>query len=418
MSLRRIAAAPGRLSTPNRFAGGGVAHLGRDFTDRDVERADIARSLQTPKAHLLISGRRRIGKTSVLLAVQEELRAAGHAVVYVDLWTASNLEDMTTRIARAAVEALGRSWTQIVTQLGQRLKFSFEVSETSSGIMVPVPKVEFRDAPASAQRQRLVETFELLESLAKEKRSHLAVILDEFQEIERLGVDGHDGPAVSPLRQLRAVIQRQTHVTYALAGSDTRLISVLQAQKGGALYNLARRYDIGPIEAHHFQAWIDAQFRAMGIVGDGFGARIIAIAGPRTRDTRMLAESVAECARESGQVSEPRVAEGMHRIVRERGPSYEMEWRQLTELQQNVLRAVAAEGRGLSRAETRKAFSLGDASRITKTVDALISRDVLVRDAVAVTFDDPFYRAWVIVRALPDVGRNHPVTYVAGAVGT
>jgi len=252
MADRRLPPPPDPLTAPYRFVGAGVARQGDDFTDRDVERREIGRSLLTPRGHLLISGLRRMGKTSVLLAVQDESRAAGHAVLYVDLWTASNLEDMTTRIARAAAAALGRSWTQLIREFGQRLKFAFEVSETSSGLLIPVPKLEFRAAPLDAQRARLVSTFERLESLATDEQVHLSVILDEFQQIERLGADGSGASAISPLRQLRAVVQQQSHVTYAFAGSDTRLIAALEEKERGTLYNLARRYAIGPIDPVHF----------------------------------------------------------------------------------------------------------------------------------------------------------------------
>jgi hypothetical protein len=412
MANSRLPAPPDPQSAPNRFAGAGVARLGDDFTDRDVERRDIARSLLTPRGHMLISGLRRMGKTSVLLAVQDELRAAGHAVLYVDLWTASSLEDMTARIARAAAEALGRSWTHLIREFGQRLKFSFEVSETASGLLIPVPKLEFRDAPLVEQRARLVSAFELLESLAKEKKSRLSVILDEFQEIERLGAEGSGAAGVSPLRQLRAVVQQQSHVTYAFAGSDARLIAAVQSRENGALYNFARQYVIGPIEPAHFAGWIEAQFGAMGINAVGQGCRIIELAGPRTRDVRTLAESVAESTRQSARVSEEGVVAGMLNLLRERAASYEMSWRSLTPLQQNVLRAVAAEGRGLARAVTRKEFALGEASRVSKAIDALVERDVLVRDGARTVFDDPFYRAWVVVHVLPDVGRHHAVTYL------
>src|SRR5205823_10826112 len=146
---------PDPRTAPNRFAGGGVAVLGEDFTDRDSERKEIVRSLRTPRGHLVVAGPRRMGKTSLLLAVRDELVKADHPVIYVDLWTASTVEDMTTRLAAAAAAALGRRWLDTLTQLGSRLRLGFEVSEAASDTMVPVPKLEFRDAPLSAQRQRL-----------------------------------------------------------------------------------------------------------------------------------------------------------------------------------------------------------------------------------------------------------------------
>lgn len=422
-----MAARPNPRTAPNRFAGGGVAVLGEDFTNRELERAEIARSLRTPKGHIVVGGPRRIGKTSILLAVRDELLKAGHPVLYVDLWTASTLEDMTTRLAREATAALGRSWTEIMTRLGQRLKFGFEVSETASGMMVPVPKLEFRDAPLAAQRQRLVEALDLLEELAAKHRTHLGVILDEFQEIERLGSDEHrnrEGGSgkgrggskhVSAMRQVRAAIQRHRHVTYAFAGSDRQLIERLHEERGGALHNLGRRYEIGPIEPQHFAGWIQKEFAAMGIDAAGLALRIIQVSGPRTRDVRTLAETVAELARTKPRVTETMIADGMMSVVRQRRPSYEAGWKPLTSLQQNVLRAAAVEGEGLARHGIRMRYGLGEASRVTKTVDTLAERAILLRDGGRILFDDPFFRAWIVISVLPDVGVDLPITYVPGA---
>ena len=426
---RARTAKPDPRTAANRFAGGGVAVLGDDFTDRDAERKEIARSLQTPRGHLVVAGPRRMGKTSLLLAVRDELVKADHPVIYVDLWTASTVEDMTTRLAAAAAEALGRRWLDTLTKLGSRLKLGFEVSETASGIMLPVPKLEFRDAPIATQRQRLVDALDLLEELAAKQKAHLGVIIDEFQEIERLGSEGARtsargrsprGPAsarrsprdVSAMRQVRAAIQHHRHVTYVFAGSDRRLIQRLHDEDGGALHNLGRKYEIGPIHTGHFALWIEEQFRRMGIDGNALGSRINDVAGPRTRDVRTLAESVAELARETALVTEDIVADAMRAVVRQRRPGYEYDWKQLTTVQQNLLRAVASEGIGLARADVRRRYGLGEASTTTKTVDALADRAILLRDGSAVHFDDPFYRAWVIEATLPDVGVRLPITHV------
>ena len=242
--------------------------------------------------------------------------------------------------------------------------------------------------------------------------THLSVIIDEFQEIERLGSEGVGDNRVSAMRQVRAAIQHHRHVTYVFAGSDRRLIQQLHAEDGGALHNLGRKYDIGPIESNHFAKWIERQFRTMGIDGRGLGHRIIEVAGPRTRDVRTLAESIAELAREPAVVTETLVDAGVQAVVRQRRPSYEADWKSLTRLQQNVLRAVAAEGIGLTKRDTRDTYGLGEASGISKSIDALAERAVLLRDGEMVIFDDPFYRAWVIESALPDVGMRLPLTFL------
>lgn len=398
---------------PNRFSGGGIARVGEDFTDRDGERLEIARSLQTPRAHLVVAGHRRIGKSSLLLAVRDDLVAKGHPILYVDLWTASSIEDMTTRLSAEATAVLGRRWKETVKTFAQRLKLKFEFSDVGGGLMVPVPTIEFRDAPLLEQRQRLVDALDTLEVLAAKRKTHLGVIIDEFQEIERLGSEGAGARAVSAMRMVRAAVQHHRHVTYVFAGSDRRLISKLHTPATGALHNLARRYEIGPIPTNLFASWLDDEFAKMGIRAMAMGIHLITAVGPRTRDVRTLAETTAELARNSPTVTAAMISDAMHAIVEQRRPMYEADWKRLTVLQQNVLRATAGAGRGLMTSETRKQYSLGDTSRVAKTLEALESRDVLLREAESYAFDDPFFRGWVITATLPDVGIRLPITHIA-----
>jgi hypothetical protein len=63
-------------------------------------------------------------------------------------------------------------------------------------------------------------------------------------------------------------------------------------------------------------------------------------------------------------------------------------------------------------AETLRAYSPGPKSTVASTLEALVEHEVLVRDATngstGYRFDDPFFRRWVEVNALPDLGRSAP----------
>ena len=392
-------------TSPNLFAGAGIARVGDDFTDRARERTFIGRALRTPRGHLVVVGPRRIGKSSLLRAVQDDAsRKKGGPVLYIDLWTASTVEDMTTRLAAAAARALGRRWTDLVRTLAQRLEFKFEVSEAAGGILVPIPTIGLRDAPLSAQRQRLVDALDTLDDLARVHKVHLGVILDEFQEIERLGSDAGAAIGTGAMRQLRAAIQHHAHVTYVFAGSDRALIDRLHAPKDGPLHNLARRYEIGPIDPAHLSKWIEERFAKMGIKAGGRGEEVIALAGPRTRDVRTLAETAADQARGTRKLAPAALAEAMVAIAQQRRSLYETDWKALTALQQNCLRAVAGGEVRLTAAAVRTHFALGDTSRTAKSLATLVDRDILLRDGTRFAFDDPFYRTWVAVTTLADVG--------------
>ena len=400
-------------SFPNLFAGGSVATVGRDFTDRAPERKAIAEALRTPGGHLLLVGPRRIGKTSLLRAVQHDIRKKkGPPVLYLDLWSASTIEDMTTRLAVEASAVLGQKWTELVKKLAQRLQFKLEVSTLPDGRLVPIPTVSFRESPLGEQRSRLVAALDTLEAQAKAHKVHLGVILDEFQEIERLGRSGSEDESVSAMRQLRAAIQHHRHVSYVLAGSDRALIARLSDPKHGPMHNLARRYEIGPLPEAHFAAWIEDRFVAMGINARGCGSAIIALTGPRTRDVRTLAESAVDHARASATLKPEELDAPLRDVVNQRRPQYEAAWKDLTVLQQNCLRAVAAGERRLTSAVVLERYSLGATSRTAKALAVLVDDSVLVRDGTIHSFDDPFFRAWVIEAVLPDVGLTLPITHL------
>jgi uncharacterized protein len=405
---------PSSLVPPpgNPFAGAGVARLGEDFTDRAEERKAIAKALRTPKAHLLVVGPRRMGKTSLLRAVQDDLQRAGHPVIYLDLWSSSTVEDVTTRLAQEAVRVLGRTWRELPMALARRLELTLEPSRLADGTLVPVPSLKLRHAPAAQQRQRLVDALDTLDTQARAAGAHVGVMLDEFQLIEVVGRDATDGDQVSAIRQLRSAIQHHTNTTYVLAGSDRTLIDRLSDAKHGPLHNLARRYEIGPIPTDHLAAWIEDR---MGRVGRkparGLGAAIIHATGPRTRDVRTLAETLTDRAVSGGKVTPDDVEPAMLAVVQERRPHYEQGWRELTVLQQNLLRAIAAGEPRLTTHDVRERFSLGESSAATKAVSALVDRGILAREGKRAVFDDPFFRAFVIVAALPDIGLQLPASF-------
>jgi GNAT superfamily N-acetyltransferase len=131
----------------------------------------------------------------------------------------------------------------------------------------------------------------------------------------------------------------------------------------------------------HAPGWIEEQLRRMGIDGRGRGRPIIEIASPRTRDVRTLAETVAELPRDSAAVTEALITAAMEAVVRQRHADYEEDWKPLTKVQQNVLRAVAAQRAGLARADVSRRFGVREASTITKTVDALCVRPATADDS-------------------------------------
>jgi hypothetical protein len=390
----------------NPFPISGVV-TGGDFTDRETETARVRRALDTPQDFLLVYGPRRMGKTSLLRVVQEEMRAVDRPVVLVDLSTAGSLAEMTTRLLQAATRELGRAWRDVATELVQRLRAKVTFEPDPSGIVLPSLDIGLGEADLATQRATFAGTLDAIEALAAAREKPLGVIIDEFQEIHRFG--GETAEA-----HLRGVIQHHRHVRYVLAGSDERLITAMIGSSR-PFYKLLTPLHVGPIDPAHLAGWIEQRMRAAGLhmVDEGVGALIVHVAGPRTRDVVQLAHEAFELGRPSGEVTATTVEAAFTRVVRGSDAPYRALWSSCTRVQQQVLRALAVRMTGLTSAAVRREFGLGASqSGLTRAAQALVARDILAPATDGYAYDDPFMRGWVIIETLPDLGRTLPVLHV------
>lgn len=386
-------------TSTNPFRVGGVV-AAPYFTDREEERKRIRRALSTPQDNLLVYGPRRMGKTSLLRLVQEELRKKGHAVVMADLSTAASLNEMTTRLLQATVRELGRRWRDVTADLVSRMRVKVMLEpDAATGMLLPSLAVGLAGADMATQRSTFADTLDAIEAMALKKKQHVGIILDEFQEIHRFG--GETAEA-----HLRGIIQHHQHLSYVLAGSDQRLIEAMIG-KARPFYKLLENVPIGQIDPTHLAAWIDARLASVHIKADGIGELIVRVAGPRTRDIIQLAHELAARSHEKGRATTDDVEDAFTQIVRNADAPYRAIWTGLSRLQQQVMRVLAVQATGLTTAATSREFGLVAASgSLTRTAQALVSRDLLVAKDGAYVYDDPFMRGWVILAALPDLGRT------------
>lgn len=393
-----------RHQLENPFRIGGVV-TAPYFTDREAEIARIRRSLTAPQDHLLVYGARRMGKTSVLRVVQEELREKGQPVIMADLSTASSLAEMTTRLLQAATRELGRRWRTAATDLVQRIRVKVTLEpDTATGLLLPSVGVGLSDTDLSGQRTTFADALDAIEALAIAKGQHLGLILDEFQEIHQFG--GETAEA-----HLRGIIQHHRHLSYVLAGSDQRLIQAMIG-KSRPFYKLLTPMPIGPIDPVHLSTWIEERLASVHIHADGIGVMIVNAAGHRTRDVVQLAHELVEVSRTTGRATPEDVAEAFTQIVRGAEAPYRVLWAGLSRLQQQVLRVLAVRASGLTTAAVRRDFGLTAASgSLAKAAQTLVMQNLLVAENGGYTYDDPFMRGWVILSALPDLGRTLSVLH-------
>lgn len=375
------------------FRIGGVVS-GEYFTDRAAETRRIAAALTEPQAGLLVYGARRMGKTSALEAAAARVRRKGGAVVVADLSTGSTISDVANRILLAASTELGRTWKDVAADFAKRITPALSITiDPVTGQPTLSLEPAARTRAIDQQRHTLGEVLDAIDGMAKARKKTVGIILDEFQEIHNFG--GEDAEW-----HLRGVMQKHKNIGYVLAGSRETLIREMVG-KNRAFYKQLEMLHFDAIDPTHFARWIDERLAGAGVKGSGIGARAIELAGPRTRDVLQLARAAYQTAQDRGSAD---IEAAFVQVIGEEGESVRAQWDQLTILQQNVLRAIAAEPEQIYSEATRRRFALGATGSVVGAVEALITKGLLLKTDAGLAFESPFTRGWTILNALPDAG--------------
>ncbi len=375
------------MSSPFRV---GEQVTGEFFTDRAPEVNRILQAMKDP-SRLLVYGERRLGKSSAIRQAAIRAEHDGVAVVWVDISTATSLADVTRRVVSGV--PYGWVWRQDLQTRLVRARLRVEARPDVAGNPV-LALVPYGGAPNEERdRDDLGRIFGALDEVAGGKEYPVAAVLDEFQEIDEVSRRG--------AWVLRDIMQTTHNLSFICAGSRTGLIQRLTGPEG-AFHRFFESLTVGPLPPDHFGEWIEARMEGAGVsVEAGIGHRIIHLVGPRTQDCLQLARAAFSLAGGSRTVTMVDVEAALRRTVLEDADRFETTWKAVAKSQQGVLRAVAVGERTLGSAEVRERFSLPSTPAITKAVRALRARRLLAQGAT-VAYDDPFFREWVLLRAMPD----------------
>ncbi len=377
----------------------GTLARGSRFTDRAPELARLARVLTTPGEKLVLYGERRMGKSSLLDRAAARARRA-HPVIVVSLATASGEEDAAIRLLAAVEEAVRPGWKEVVLDVARALTLSVSAEPADHGGFAY--RIGFERRPSATRAQLVPDVLDAFHRLLAKRGRTAAIVLDEFQRLVEWG-----GPDVE--WALKAILERHDRLAYVLAGSATAAIEEMVQAKQRGLYKLADTLRVGAVPAEHFARYLEDAAARSGVkrFSSHFAADVVRLAGPRTYDIVLLARAAWFLLRSGRSLDAAAVLDS---LVDEQSDLHRRVWGQLGDREQRILRALAAEPAGeLQAAELRARYHLGPASSVGYSVSRLVEEERLHREPTAtLVFDDPFFRRWVQLRTLPDIGLAVP----------
>jgi hypothetical protein len=361
---------------------------GEYFTDREQEVARILAAFRSP-TRLLVYGERRQGKSSAIRQAQVRAEHDGIHVLWVDLSTISQFGELAQRL----VSSVPFGWTWREELQLRLLRAQLRVEARTDALGRPVLALGVESADADEGKDRLRRIVGALDEIAGTREQRLVLVLDEFQEIDRVVARGS--------WFLRDLMQTSHHLSFVCAGSRLSLIDELIAETG-PLYRFFEPLTVGAIAPDHLARWIESRMEGAGVAPPrGLGEDIIRRVGPRTQDCLQLARVVYLAAAARGQLEPGDVASALRRAVLEDRDRFETLWEGLADSHRGILRALAAGERRLGAQDVRRRYGLPSTSAISKAVKALQDRRHLsAREPIRI--DDPYFREWILLQAMAD----------------
>lgn len=384
-------------STDNPFRIG--EHVsGYHFANRDEELARIRSAIRTGST-LLVYGPRRMGKSSTIINAANLARTSKPKpiIVSVDVSTATNLYDVSARLLRSLYTEtrwLKLRLEDILGGLAPRVSVTLDEHGGPPSITFGLD----RRTATEQERQRAFESvIQRFAQISKDTNRQVAIVLDEFQAVSRFAGETSEW-------HLRDVIQRYSDLAFICAGSQESLIHDLIGPKR-AFYKMFELLPLGPIDPTFFANWLEERLTRAADIAPGVGTQLLQLAGPRTQDVIQVARQLYFRALTAGRKINPDdVSLALDDVVRSETPLLRSLWNDLSAQQQDVLRVIALDVDQLYSAEVRDQYALPGTSSISKAVDTLTARGLVVKDSERIEFDSPFFRTWVRREVAPDLG--------------
>ncbi len=335
---------------------------------------------------VMLAGPRRTGKTCVATETLRRLQERGCYTLDMDLFHTATEQDFGLRLLEKTVQLR----TGVFHMTAQSIK-EFVKMLGRPDIFIKVKDLEMHTIlePASPAPAELIDlALMTVERIAEHDKRRVVVLIDEFQEIERLG-------GTPLLKQLRAVMQYQQHVSYLFLGSEPSLMQTLFADRRQAFYRFATLLHLPDIDAAEWTQYAQQKFSQAALTikpealhlmmeqtgGHPFGVMAVLseayvwarLSGVRTIDLNVMHQSLVHTYEE---------LEGI----------YDEMWKRILGIPKagQILEYIA---------QHKPPYQSGNSTQVQRALSALTKSSVLRKEQRGqYAFVEPMFRNWILKR--------------------
>lgn len=349
------------------------------FCDR-VEETALLHDLLSNRQNVTLISPRRYGKTGLIYRLFDEFKESqDYDCYYVDIYSASSLDDFIRLLSEAIVNILKKDTLidRFVNMLGAiRPVISFDVTSGKYSLTYSMQSIE--------QKQLTLKT--ILGFLENEKKT-VVLAIDEFQQIREF-------EDVKMEALLRTYIQPLHNVRFIFCGSKKHMMINMFTDATSPFYDSTECVFLDRIEKEEYMSFIRRMFAlgAITIDDDALQAIMEWTCG-HTYYVQYLCNRLY--ALHEPHIDCTLVNQTTYKILKQRENSFLERRNLLTKGQWNFLKAIACEGtmtKPTSGVFLNK-YALGAPSSAKKTLQALIDKELVLETT---TTDGNSYRVYNI----------------------
>ena len=352
------------------------------FTNRQAEMKRLTANLQNRINTILISPR-RWGKSSLVKKITEQISNRSTRVIMLDLLSIRNEEEFYKALAKETIKATSNKLTEWIETGRQYLK------HITPKISVGIDPTQDFDISFEWKEleKNYAEILNLPQKIAKKKKLHLIVCIDEFQNCESF--------KESKLfqKRLRTEWQHQHNVTYCLYGSRQHMMAELFEKQSNPFYKFGDVMYLPKISRNDWIRFIREQFRTTKKnINEELANLIAAMVQDHSYYVQQLSYLVWLAT--SKTATQEIVLASIEDLLAQNSMLYTRDTESITNAQFNFLKALA-EGvhTGLSSKEVLHKYQMGTSANVLKIKKGLIQKE-LIDDSNGIHFLDPVYELW------------------------
>lgn len=216
------------------------------FCNRITETAQLIRNIQSC-THTVIISPRRYGKTSLAYRAIHE---SGLPYVKIDLYMATDHKDIERAIIKG-VNAIIDQVTGVTDKILNSIKSYVKAIKPTLEMGADGIKLILEPSTSATPTENICEALQILNIILEKKEQKAVLLIDEFQEVERVaknhGIEG----------AIRHVAQETQNFAIVFSGSKRNLLKSMFNDRNKPLYRLCDEIVLERIGEHDYSNFVN-----------------------------------------------------------------------------------------------------------------------------------------------------------------